>query len=75
MSRTGHKAYVTKAGFFALLMPLERALDQAAGGEWRSVAQNRMVWRERERERRPSYRTWMWHGRVADRTVLGGSKL
>ena len=35
--------------FFARLMPLERALDRAAGGEWRSVAQNRVTWREREK--------------------------
>ena len=35
--------------FFARLMPLEKALDRAAGGDWRSVAQNRVVWREREK--------------------------
>ena len=35
--------------FFARLMPHERALDRAAGGPWRMVAQDRVLWREREK--------------------------
>ena len=35
--------------FFARLMPHERALDRAAGGPWREVAQNRAMWRDREK--------------------------
>ena len=37
------------ARFYAKLMPFEEKLNQAAGGPWRDVAQDRQAWRERER--------------------------
>ena len=56
--------------FFARLMPREQQLNNAAGGDYRIIAQNRDIWRE---ESRSTFRTWMSNGLVADKTVLSGS--